>query len=293
MYDLKYISDNGKIIHFNQIQQTDIDTNTGRKMPSWFSLAPVDLTVVPIDVVLSQGIGQIGGTVQGEAVQSKDLVLNGQVIGFGKNRRKQLLDTVLPQVGGKLVYNDTWELAVRPMEVPRIENYDYNSRYQITLRAPYPYWVNHKFEIIDLAGLIARFKFPVNYAAPHIFGERIRLLSTNVYNDGNVPANFIVAFRAVTPLSNPQIIKVRTQEFIKVNRDMLAGDSVVFDMTVSPMKLTSTYNRITTNIFGNLDMASTPFKLDVGDNVLQYEADVNRDGLECRIIFRNAYTGPW
>lgn len=279
MYDLKYVSDNGKVIHFG--------------LASGFVVSSIsDMTAITVDVSMSQGIGQVGGTLQGEAVQPKDMIINGEIVGLVGDRRGHLLNTILPGVGGRFVYNDTWEIAVRPLVLPSIQNNARNAKYQFTVRAPFPYWRNTTPSRLDLAGLIPRFSFPVNYGTPHMFGERIKTFFGNAKNEGNVPANFIATFHANTTLLNPIIVNVNTREFIKINREFQPGESVVVDMTVSPMTIKSTLQGISKNVFGSLDLDSTPFKLAVGDNILRYDAEENPDGLDCRISFRNTVTGP-
>lgn len=277
MYKLRMISDNGNEIEFG--------------FDSGFVISQItDLSAIAVTISLSQGIGQVGGTVQGESVQPKDVVISGEIVGSIGYKRQHLIDTVLPNVGVKLIYNDTWELETRPLILPQLENYDYNSKFQFTLRAAFPYWRMREFTRTLGSGIEPKFKLPFFSGEPFILGQRIERLISNFENKGNVPANFSVTFKAITALDNPKITKVDTLEIIRIKRHMVAGEMITVNMMVTPMTVTSS---IAGNIFGNLDLDSVPFKLERGDNLIQYSADTNIDGLDYWINFRPAVTGPY
>lgn len=279
MYTLKAIADNGREIEFG--------------FDSGFVLAPTTLSNITVNLAMSQGVGQVGSTIQGRSVQPMAFPVNGEIVGSVGRKRQQLYDTILPDAIIKMVYNNTWELECVASGLPVIQNYDYNSKFQFVLTAAYPYWRTHDFTRISLSGIEPKFKLPFFSGEPFILGQRIQYLTFPVDNVGNVPMNFSVTFRAVTALKNPKITNVYTLEQIKINRSMDAGDMIVVDMTVSPMSVISIIGGVSKNIFGSLDIESVPFKLAVGTNLLQYGADENPGGLDCWLNLRPAVTGPY
>lgn len=263
-------------------------------LESGFIISKIDdMSKVDVTVSMSQGSSQIGGTVQGQTVKSKNIIVSGMILGRTKDKRKELLDMIIPQISGNLIYNETWDLGWVAKTTPAIENNDYNAKFQFAITAPYPYWVSHNNQVVELTGMIGAFQFPWNYETPHMFGQRIQYINRNTYNQGNVPASFVLQFYATNIVENPSVTKLKTGEFIRINKEMTTGEIITLDMTVSPIRLTSKIGDVSTNIFGRLDLESTPFKLDVGDNVLQAEAEEGKEWLDTTIQLRGAYTGPW
>ena len=234
----------------------------------------------------SQNMNQIGATIQGESVQAKDISIDGLLLGYAYEQRKALLDTFVPQVGGRFIFNDEWEIAVVPRITPKIERKRHNPKFMLVMHAPYPYWRRRRETVVSLAGLTRAFRFPWNISVPYRFSTRTESFFANAYNGGNVPASFDVRFVAVTALSNPMITRVGTNEFLRIEKDLEAGETIDIS-TDSGLTVMSTVQGISTNAFGYLDLDSSLFKLEVGDNMLRYDADDNREGLECFVIMRD------
>jgi len=264
-----------------------------------YVVAPLrGLTAIPVDLHLTQGVGQIGSTVQGQSVNGYSVVINGTILGIVNDRRKRMYDVILPEEECELIYREdreTWILDCYPTVSPDIQHVTSFARYTFTLHAPHPYWKNSRGASNMLSGLIARFQFPVNYGDPvlHMFGERSKDISVIVNNTGNVAVNFTVTFLANVPTVNPTLHNVITGEFIKINRDMFAGERVIIDMESTPMTVKSYYQGEVKNIFGALDLQSTPFKLAVGENILQDGAESGYGQLDTLVTYRIAYTGVW
>lgn len=248
----------------------------------------------------SQGVAQIGSTVQGQAVQAKDIIISGEISGPSTMYRKALVDTIVPLVPGRLIYDNHLYIDVFPRITPVVEQYPTNAKFQFTVRAPYPYWRELEETSTNVAGLEPMFKFPINYGdtyfenpKTHMFGKRIQTYFTNVINKGNVSAPFSVVFIAKTALSNPYITKVSTLEFIKINKAMVAGERITVDMTGSSLKVTTSIQGVESNAMQYFNIDSTLFELDIGDNLIRYDSDVNREGLDCRITFSPTWSGAY
>jgi len=277
---LEYVSDNGKSILF-----------TGE---TGYVAAPLDLSSVPIELIETQGIGRIGAEVHGQAPKPYTIPIQGTILGETKYRKKHLHDVFAPTVPGHLIYNDEWKLRVYPNSLPAVENKQNNAKFHLTVRVAYPYWLSKSGKKVVLSGSSASFKFPVNYGTPHIFGERLKGMSANAENKGNVPVRFVLIFVAHVPdVVDPQVINVETREFIKINRTMELGEFITVDMTVSPMTVVSTIGETETDIFEQFELDSTPFFLKVGDNILQDMAESNHAGMDCWVSYNDGYSGVW
>lgn len=283
MYSLKYVSDNGKTFAFTHAFGAVITSQTG-------------LTGVEVKLAASQGSTQVGETIQGQSIQGKAIVLNGEITGVAAELGKAMIDAIAPGVGGSLIYNNSLELRVIPQYTPIVSQKPWNAEFQITFRAAYPYWRAVTQTVFIVGGITKSFRFPVNYETPHIFGVKSDSLFANIINRGNVAAPFFVRFFARSRLTNPKIVKVGTDplEFIRIkDKVMEAGEQITVDMTGDGLVIRNTYQGITTNGFAYWDMDSTVFKLDIGDNLIRYDADDNAAGLECRITVQPEFSGAY
>lgn len=280
MYNLKYVSDNGKTINFSPLEKLVITNAEG-------------LTSNSVSIATSQGIGQVGTSVQGKSTDDKLITLEGEILGESTALRKQLIDTIVPLVSGTLIFDNELYIVVEPEETPDISRHKHNARFQFILRAPYPYWRALAQSSISLSGLKKMFKFPVNYAEQHIFAIRMEDVYQTIYNEGNVPIPFMVRFFAKTPLSNPQIENIKTLEFIRMKKDMVAGETITVDMTGNTLRITTNEGGTEANAFGYFDIDSTLFKLEVGENSIKSSAEVNKDGLYCTIFYHLTTAGAY
>lgn len=288
-YKLEYRSDNGNYIVFHPDNDIVISNATG-------------LTENEIQLSTSQGSGQIGTSVQGEAVQGKTLVFDGMIVGETAGYRKMLLDTISPLTGGTLIYNDTLYLRVRPQTTPAIERKHIHAKFQFSVYASYPYWTYEQESESLVSGIKGAFRFPVNYSNPeyHIWGRQVETEFVLVKNTGNVPARIIVTFIANTEVENPKVTLITPTimseddlEFIRIRKIMRGGDKIVIDNTDDTVKITSTTAIGTEDGFKYLDINSSFFDVPVGETEFKADADVNRGGLTCMISFAPTVSGAF
>ena len=283
-YHLKYVSNSGRVVEFGLQHGIVITGNT-------------DLTSVHTEIYLSQGFRQVGGVFQGDSVQARVITINGEVMGAVHEHRRALLDAIVPQIGGKLVYralgrSEEWEMVVFAEKSPAISNHLANAKFQFIVKAPHPYWRSAGGSSEGLAGSFAQFYFPHDFGTPIIFEQEMERRSVDVYNTGNVPIRFRATFKAMSPFSNPTITNVVTREFVRINRNFQTGETVVLDMRVTPPSVISTVGGIETSIPGALDINSTLFSLMPGSNTVQADADTNRSGMICIIDYHIEHTAP-
>ena len=87
---------------------------------------------------------------------------------------------------------------------------------------------------------------------------------------------------------NPKITHVNTGKELILNKTMVAGERVVVEITHDRTYVTSSVDG---NIRGALDLDSTLFRLDVGDNVLKPDAESGMDKLEVTVNFATEIVG--
>lgn len=206
-----------------------------------------------------------------------------------KQYRKEILRVCNPKLGlGKVILEldgDTKQIdgVIDSMNFPDRGNNPFQ-RFMITWKCPNPYWQDVDPTNIKLEDYVANFSFPFSF--PVTFS--IRGDSRTLVNDGHVPTPIKVTF--VGNAVNPKITKVETGEFIKINRTIPEGYSLIIttESDNKSVKIVSP-NGDTTNAIGYIDLGTTFFSLDVGNNELEFITDGGQP--EVYVEYRNWYVG--
>lgn len=147
-----------------------------------------------------------------------------------------------------------------------------------------PYFYENKVDVIDVALWIGNFTFPLEIVEDGIeMGYRTNSYIANVVNRGHVPNGMTIIFRANGLVRNPSLLDTRTYELFKLDIEMIAGDIIEVSTHKGNKKITLNRNNEITNIFGKRQMRSKFLQLEVGDNILRYDADFGVDRLDIQI----------
>lgn len=161
---------------------------------------------------------------------------------------------------------------------------------QFTSGDPYIYKSDSNFT--EIATWEPLFEFPLIIEGEGIeFGSRSESLIVNVNNDGHVPTGMNIKFRALGTLKTPSILNVNTQEELKINIDLVAGDIVEVSTFAGNKYVRLIKDGVTKDIFSNLDLRSKFLQLEVGDNLFRYNALTNVDNLIVTIDFKTKLVG--
>lgn len=125
-----------------------------------------------------------------------------------------------------------------------------------------------------------------------IFGLRREYIILGVNNAGDVTTGFRIEFIATKgSVTNPQLINTKTQEFIKINKVLQRGEKVIINTVDGEKYVHGKASDLDPeeNYYKYRDIMSTWLKLEVGDNLFKYDAEVNVNNLEVRIYYNNRY----
>ncbi len=243
---------------------------------------PQGIDTLNISHSQAQGINQVGSTIQSSNVQSRPVTMSGRIVGVFQGRQKQqLLSVIRPDLSARL-YADDYYLEVRPTATPTIEGREYNAAFQFSLLAAYPYWQRDDSASATLSGVRKRFKFPWNVFRPYRFGEVISAQFINVRNDGQVPIPYTVTIKAMAEVQNPKLIDASTNRFLLLNKTLVAGETVTIEITHERTYVNSTADG---ECRGALDLASSFYRLAVGDNVIKPDAASGKENMMVQIDF--------
>lgn len=248
-------------------------------------------------------VNQIGVYVTGTSLETRDVEITGWIIAKTESQmdeRKRMLNRfVNPQQLIKLTYKE-YDLEFLPntsikYSTTLIENNEVVCRFKIDGLCPDPLFRENVENKVAAATTVGMFHFPLiinktQQSPPQIvFGLRQPSLIINVYNSGAVRTGMKMVFKATGTIKNPSFINVMTQEYFKINKTMVAGETVTINTTIGEKKVIGFLNGREQNYFKYRDLDSTWLQLEVGDNLFRYDADENIDGLEAYVYFYNRY----
>lgn len=154
----------------------------------------------------------------------------------------------------------------------------------LTLVCPSPFWQDVNATQMKLEDFVGNFFFPISFPASFsIRGDQKQFM-----NDGHVPTPIKVTFRGEAV--NPMITKLSTGEFIRINRTIPAEHSLVIttDFNSRTVRIVDPYGN-ELSAMGYIDLDSSFFSLDVGENNLSFITDGGNP--EVFIEYRNLYLG--
>lgn len=223
---------------------------------------------------------QDGGTYVDSMLQIRPLALNVTIHSSTQEELinlRQLFSSVFnPKLGlGKLVYskgNTVREIEATVeniiMPVGKENNGMRFQRSVVNLLCPTAFFEDVNVENYKLEDFVGSFKFP--FTLPTRFSTRGD--SKVLANYGDVPTPIEVEFRG--PVTNPVITNESTGEFIRINRAIPVGYKLILDTSFGNKRVEIIAPDGTTmNGFHFIDLQSTFFALDTGDNRIGFVAE--------------------
>lgn len=243
---------------------------------------PNGIDSVSVEMGTAVGINQAGVIVQTTHVQERPVTINGIIVGENQAASKErLLNVIRPDLKGRL-YADDYYLDVYPTETPTVEAGRIGARFQFSLSAAYPYWVQENVQVATLMGVAKRFKFPWNISRPYRFGEVVQAKFINIRNSGQVAAPYTMTLRALDAVKNPWIDDAKSSKMLKINKSMIAGEILTVAVTHDQISVTSTVDG---DCLGALDIGSDLFELQTGDNVWKPGAESGLENLQIDVAY--------
>lgn len=251
---------------------------------------PTGIDTLSVSLGEAKGIDQIGSSVQSRNINSRPIVVSGRLCNIAQAEHKeQLLIVVRPDLKGRL-YADDFYLDVYPTATPTIGAAPQFANFQFSLLAPYPYWQHAETKEASLLVMEKKFKFPWNISRQYRYGEKVRETFVELTNGGQVEVPYTVAFEATDSVSNPRIIQVSNNAYLKLNKALVASERVVVEISHDRVSAVSSVDG---ECNGAIDLGSTFFRLKVGGNTIKPDADSGADNLNVSISFRAEKAGVY
>lgn len=263
-----------------------------------FLLQSIDgLGDVDADIQTQKAPFQDGSTYIDSVLQERAISLEVVILSNDKPtvlRQRQYLASIFnPKLGpGTLRYENgevVREIEAVPDGVPVFPSGQSNrgpffQKAMISLICPAPFWLDPLKNIVKLEDFVANFRFPFHF--PVVFSARGD--TRTIINDGDVPTPITVEFRGRA--INPRITNVTTGEFIQVNREIPENYRLVIDTEFGRKRVSIIApDGVETNAFHYIDLESTFFDLEVGQNRLSFITSGGSP--EVYVHFKKRYLG--
>ena len=285
MQRVRYINPKGKEVVFSKAPPFILEKISG-------------IGTDDVQIMKSEPAQLDGSSFNGLYIDAREITLTVNIKGSTRkemyeNKLKliSILSPVLNRDGdmGRLEYtNDfgTWWIPAvvkrGPQGSSRIANYLKSD--QLVFYCPNPYWRGMISERASMAYLGGGLRFPLRLGQVR-FGARG--YKTSIWNRGDSPAAMQIEISG--PSSQPEILKIRTGEYIRVKRELYEGDILHIDTTPGNPRVTiRRTGGIVETAIGYIDLSSTLFMLDPGENRLQY---LSGDDSQTSLI--SISTTPW
>lgn len=257
------------------------------------------------DIVSSKSAYQDGISISKTILKDRILTLNCYLeIDTEQQRcilKRKLYNAFNPKFKGHMkIYTDAEQLRgasnLRVIQAPLFDD-DYKGlndivSFQIQLSMPLPYFEDINENRADFGNDIGNFFFDLELEEEgRELSVKNNSIVTNIENLGDAETPLKVVFKAKSTVKNPSIYNVYSKECIKINRTMSEGEEITVTTDIGNKRVESYLNGVTTNIFNDLDIHSSFMWLDIGDNVIRYDAEEMIEQLEVYIYYTNYYLG--
>lgn len=237
----------------------------------------------------SQATGQTGKTITGRSIGSKSITITGDIVGdYDANERllNRLIVPMAPLRWTKILGTERWYLDGEAQRLPDIDGEPGLLHFQFKLKCAYPYWRTAETLTTMLGGLQSTwFPTPVSTAGRWYISRYKQDLYTTVNNTGNTETDFTLNLTAKARVLTPMLWHNGTRTFIRLNKEMLAGERAV--ISTAENNRTCTYyaaDGTSQDGFRFMD-ADTDWwmTLSPGANVLRLTAEEGRENLTATI----------
>lgn len=161
----------------------------------------------------------------------------------------------------------------------------------ITILCPEPFFNGSESVTTDFSDIQSLFEFPFSIEEPIPFSEIISDREKTILNGGDMETGAEIFLEATGYLSNPAIYNTGKSEYFKLNLSMIKGDEIYINTKIGKKQVLLTRNGVTSNIISHLEIGSSWFTFDPGDNLFMITADTNPENLTAYCIITNQFEG--
>lgn len=268
----------------------------------------IELFDYPFRLISVEGLGEVEATIQTQKAPSQDgetyidsvleprymtieLKIEGTDAADTESKRRMLASIFNPRLGpGTLKYvrdDDVKVLNAVPESVPffpdgLVNRKDTFQKVLIYLIAPNPYWKSTR--VTEEPAFEPKFHFP--FAGPFVMG--VQRTDRIIDNGGDAPMPIQVDFYG--PADSPMIANETTGEFIRINKRLEENEIFRIDTTDSVKSIIYIdEDGNEENVFHWIDINSTFFKLELGENEITCNCALSNNQKDFDIYYSKLY----
>lgn len=241
------------------------------------------------------GVTYIDGTLEPRIMSIEVTLLAGSIEEMAA-RRRQMLSAFNPKCGaGVLKYrlgSLEKEILAIPEQAPVFPSAkpfeDRMQRGLIQLYCPNPFFTDIKEHTEEIVTWIGGLCFPLTL--PVAFATKGKEPRRAIRNLGDVPTPVEITFKG--PATNPKVTNISTGEYVKVKETIVSGQtlSITTEFGKKRVEIRDEGGNVT-NAFNKIDLESTFWSLEPGENLIEYSSDDPDEPAEVYIKHKNRYIG--
>lgn len=171
------------------------------------------------------------------------------------------------------------------------ENNEIYCKFTFSLNCNDPLFRLSQSKDVQLSGIFGGMHFPwiLKKNKGIHFGIKKSYQLVNVNNTGDVALGGVIHMRATGPVVSPVLTNVRTQEVIKINKTLVAGEKIEVD-TINRKILGAVDGENFVNYIAYWDFDNTWFQFEVGNTLFGFSTeDESYKNLEMYITLNKSY----
>lgn len=261
----------------------------------------VGVSDAPVEILTTRGFQQDGTTDAGQflaaRVVSFSVVIFGDTLQEVYEHRRALIKTLNPKHTFEAIYQNDFtskRINCRISGPPKfVSAQDGQAKREqtciVSLHADNPFLLDVVDTTTQLAVITGAFSFPLSFEPTIIFSTLANRQIT-LYNNGDVETPVRIQFFGAT--TNPIVTNVTTGEFIKVMK-VISSTEILEISTAYGQKTVEIIDGLgnRTNAFQYITDDTTFWSLEVGDNIITYDADSGAESSTVLIIHSDRYVG--
>jgi len=250
-------------------------------------LAIEGISSAEYDLSIRQNISADGSKITRKSVKSRPVFIVAEYVGMNKKaERDNIVRYFNLHESGKLTVNNNGISRLLNFDIEKfnasLENMYLPLKFKVDIYCSQPYFTDISISSEEMVTWIGGLTFPLSLPTQFAMaGEKI----INIINNGDVATPITLEISGTA--TNPKITNTLTGEYIKVNRTLVDGDTLIITTEFGNKRVEQ--NGI--NVFNYIDLGSTFFSLNEGDNVIELTTDDINDNATIRINYKNRYLG--
>ncbi|WP_309479076.1 phage tail family protein [Brevibacillus agri] len=251
---------------------------------------------VDADLQMQKSPFQDGRTYIDSLLDTRTVAIEGAILTHDPLERtkwrRKLVQVFNPKLGpGSLKYEydggvkEIKAIAEGSPILPDRQNSPFQ-KFLITFVCPEPFWLDEKVTTHEMADFVGGLQFPLR------LGSRFSIRGSKLtfQNTGDVDTPIEVQFKG--SCIGPKITNLTTGEFIKVNKPLLAGETLVITTAFGSKRVEIVKGDGTReNAFNWIDLESTFWQMIPGSNTISYSTDDGANNVTVCLKWKNRFLG--